>query len=359
MSDELLSQLCEKLSFEYDRTCRLADAAVRVRSTSPVFPGETYISVEAWDVGGPIVESYDFIWVDPDALTPAQRSDVEAHREIGFRGERFASGFYLTHHHGAPALLLRDDRRTIVVGGDADRVFWSYYIKVLLSQHAWATGGLHLKAAALQWRDATFLLVGRGGSGKTHLTVLSALAGATLLSNTHSLLRDGEVLGVSSTVRLRGALVDRMRADGHLLETHFEQHGQLLDPPLAGLRTGAGSVGPDFIVLTDFRDGTGGVSGVDAETSLAFVEHFAWPVTTYAMKYDAWDFAGGDLAGFSAYVACEQRALRSLVETTPTLRVDQLVDSPRDAIGVLDEVLSSGPWCIEQPTRRGWTTCAS
>lgn len=342
MSGGVIEQLCEELALAYDRTCRLGDAAIRVRSTSGGFPGEDYISAEAWNDEEAVLASYDFVWVQPDDLSPDQRSVVEAHRETGFRGERFATGFYLTHHHGSPALLLREGRRTLVVGGDADRVFWSYYVKVLLSQHAWATGGLHLKAAALRWRDATLLLVGRGGGGKTHLTLLSALGGATLLSNTHSLLRAGEVRGVSSTMRLRGALVDQLRAEGHALGSHFEQDEHLLDPPVAGLRTQACAPGPDLLVLTDFQGGTGGVSEIDAETSLAFVEHFAWPVTTYAMKYDAWDFAGGDLAGFSAYVASEQRALHALVGTTPTIRVDQSVASPGDAVDVLDEVLALG-----------------
>jgi hypothetical protein len=242
--------------------------------------------------------------VDPALLTQA--------RDRSTRAQRFATGYYRGPYFGAPAHLLTRDRTTYVFGRRLDRIVWPYAVKHLLTVFAADHGYLHLKAGGFVRPDGqATLLVGRTGGGKTVFLAEACRAGASVLANTHVLVRDGVAHGVPSAVRVRADARFADLARGGELRPHLAPGEYLVAPErLFGAERLDAPVRD--IVITNFRPGRPPrFEQVAAETALAFLDQFAFAVTSYGLKDDLLHHLDYDLA---AYAAVYQAGRDQLVE---------------------------------------------
>lgn len=339
---ELLAEL-RGLRFETSESVMLADLELQVHATASRLPALEYFSKAARAPAAPRqapgAATHRFSWIDPERLTDGQRERASRCADRGFRADRFRSGFYLTHHHAGPALLFREPGETLVIGGDPTKILWSYLVKVLLSDHAWRTGRLHLKAAAIVARSHTMLIVGRGGGGKTFLSLLACQGGATLLANTHVLLSDDAIEGVASSIRLRPHPAFEQLLSTRATASHFESDELVIDAAELQAPTDAIVPTPDLILVADYsEDDDALVERLASHSVAAFVDQFAWPINTYGMKYDVWDFVGGTVDRFAACIDADRGALDRLVSRVPAYRVSWRLEHPSDVDQLLDRL---------------------
>ncbi|MEV5281832.1 hypothetical protein [Streptomyces sp. NPDC051994] len=339
-------ELLEHLRTQVDYTTRehilMGDLDLAVHATVSPFPANRYFSrtVRAATPWATATRRHHYFWMRPEDLAEPVLGEVTRHADRGFRAERFRDGFYLTHHHGAPALLFVTEDATYVIGGDPSKVFWSYFVKVALTRHAHRSGRLHLKAGAIVAEDRTLLVVGRGGGGKTFLSLLASGAGATFVSNTHVLLAPDSTIGVTSSIRVRpDPAYDWLFARAET-SPHFEGRESVIDPVDAGFRLAPSAGAPDAIVILDHSGrGDRSVEPVTPREARALVDHFAWPLNTYGMKYDVWDMVGGSLNRFSDYLDSESEQLDKLCGSVPALRVDWHLSGVSDVAALMAAVV--------------------
>ena len=121
-----------------------------------------------------------------------------------YREDVMRRGFYRGHHFGAPARLkCIDDANLALSHDDPGMIIWSFVIKYVLTVRALRANVLHLKGAAVAYEGQAFLMLGRGGSGKTEVVRALCERGAGLMANTHLLVDGGSACGIRSNLRVR------------------------------------------------------------------------------------------------------------------------------------------------------------
>lgn len=113
-------------------------------------------------------------------------------------------GSYRGHHFGRPASLkCIDDKNIALFHDDPGMIIWSLIVKYVLTVRAIQANMLHVKGAAVAYKGKAFLILGRGGSGKTEVVRALCRNGADLMANTHLLINGGSACGIKSNMRVR------------------------------------------------------------------------------------------------------------------------------------------------------------
>ncbi len=112
-------------------------------------------------------------------------------------------GFYIGHHFGEKAFLRVINNEIHLCSNNYNRILWSYITKYILTIRCLECGWIHLKAAAVEYKNEIYIIIGRGGSGKTELIKRMSILGAKIISNTHLVIRDKDIIGVESNIRVR------------------------------------------------------------------------------------------------------------------------------------------------------------
>lgn len=121
-----------------------------------------------------------------------------------YREKVMRSGYYIGHHFGMPALIKWIDGNNIALScEDPGRVIWSYIFKVVLTLKAQELGFLHIKGSSIEYKGRSYIVLGRGGSGKTEFVRTICRYGARLMGNTHTLIDNKSALGIKTNVRIR------------------------------------------------------------------------------------------------------------------------------------------------------------
>ncbi len=146
-----------------DCEARLVDLGVTqvlVRSNTLGFSGFRYFArtepVSADFTGA----DYELHCIDLDGPHALHEATLRQSADRSFRGQRFLSGFYLTHHFGPPAYLIARGDRVYVIGRRLDRVVWGWYIKYVLLLDSVRKRMINLKAACFALRGVGTLLIG-------------------------------------------------------------------------------------------------------------------------------------------------------------------------------------------------------
>lgn len=130
--------------------------------------------------------------------------DAIFHGPETYRESVMLRGSYRGHHFGPPARLQCIDERNIALSHpDPGMIIWSFVIKYVLTVSALQANVLHLKAAAVAYAGKAFLILGRGGSGKTEVVKALCTRGAGLMANTHVLVDGATACGIRSNMRVR------------------------------------------------------------------------------------------------------------------------------------------------------------
>jgi hypothetical protein len=314
MSSSIDEILRGAVDYREEAIVDLGVTSVLIRTNVPNFSGFRYFSRLSEPRANGHAAPYELCCVDLDHAPSLDESMVRDLGDTSFRGQRFRSGFYLTHHFGAPATLITLGNRHYIIGRDLGRIIWGWYTKYILTVHSLSVGSLHLKAGCFALDGAGTLLIGRGSGGKTVLLTQLCQEGATFVSNTHAIVDSQQVAnGVPTTLRVRddacfGALVKSGRLQSHLERSEF-----IADPATLFARSAA-SARIRNICIVDFHAGTDSViSAVDTAAAYDIFEQFGFPINTYGMKDDVLEFYHGDLTQFINTYETAKRQLRELV----------------------------------------------
>ena len=296
-----------------DRSVSLGPVRLRIRSNEAQFgelrhfPQSMHLPQDA-----PVHFTVNCCNLNQDG--PWAIRELEQARDRSYRGGRFAGGYYVTDHFGAPAYLLTRGSHLWIFAQRFEPIVWPYVIKFLLTTYAVDEGLLHLKAAGVALEGAGTLLVGRGGSGKTVLVARLCQSGAAFLTNTHALVRDRTLWGLPTAMRVRNdRLFGAAIATGKLAEGL--KPGEYVMDPLVDLKwLHIHSAPIRNICLVDYR-GTERqvVRDIDADTLFNYMEHFSLAVNIYGIREDLFDHLGGDVQKFSDRWRDAKVQLRELI----------------------------------------------
>jgi len=202
-----------------------------------------------------------------------------------YREKIMLRGAYRGHHVGQPARLkIIDDRNIAFFHPDPGMIIWSLVVKYVLTVCAIQADLLHIKGAAVAHEGRAYLLLGRGGSGKTEIARTLCGNGARLMANTHLLVDGGSVRGVTSNVRVRegGRDVYVPADDGHGL--------------CGWLPIGA-------VFWVKYRtDGKAVIERMPPHVAKANMRYFAESISNWEIKEDIADHFHSDPLAFAEHV---------------------------------------------------------
>jgi len=314
IDQDLVSPWGKALIVRSRREVHLGPLRVVIRSNETEFSSLRYFPcVRADDAHAAPHFTLNFCNRTMDGPWPAASPDPT--RLSSYRAKRFAAGYYITDHFGAPASLVLRGREYWVLGEDFEPIVWPYFVKWLLTWYSLEYGMLHLKAASVDVGGAGTLLIGRGGSGKTVLLTRLCQEGARFLSNTHSLIDGENIRAVPAAMRVRKDVLFGPVIVSRRLRPGIKSNEYVADPGGDLGWSGAGSAPLRNICLVDYR--AGGVHDVremDPEMLLNYMEQFSLALNVYGLKEDMLDHLGGDIARFSRYASIMKIHLRRIVE---------------------------------------------
>ncbi|MDN3053605.1 MULTISPECIES: FomB family phosphonate monophosphate kinase [Streptomyces] len=310
---------------------------VRISSNLTEFDGYSYFT-RFVDPSVPGRVDYEVVCVDLDA-DPVDERIVSSLRDRTFRADRFRGGFYLTHHHGAPAHLVTRGNRIYVFGRRLDRVIWPYFTKHLLTVFAVDHDLLHLKAAAfIQPGSGANLLFGRGSGGKTVFLTQACVDGGTFLSNTHVLVDGLTVHGIPSAMRVRHDRCFGELIDSAGLAPHLEASEYRVDPALLFDHQPPAQATVRNLCIIDYdADRPRRFEEMDVEPFAAFLDLFAFAIGTYGLKDDVLAHLGNDVLAYGAAFSAMKTRMLELIASCRRLYINADMLDP----GVRRETLAA------------------
>lgn len=208
------------------------------------------------------------------------------------------SGYYIGHHFGNPVYLKWiDDYNMVVICDNPGRIIWSYVVKVVLTLFSYKQNILHIKSSTVEYENKAFLIMGRGGSGKTEFIKTLCEHGAKLMGNTHALVKDNLAFGIKSNIRVRTDGKEKYCSyDSDLNIPHFS--GWL---PIGGL------------FWVQYRlDGNNNISKLPPTTAYQNLRWFTEAVGNWEMKEDIADYFNSDPILFAKFVSQNDKLVENL-----------------------------------------------
>lgn len=294
---------------------------LRISSNVSGFSGYEYFAKYVPDRANPAC-TYELICIDLDR-DPIDLDQVLPLVDRTYRAERFQVGYYLAHHFGPPAHLVTRGNRHYVFGRGLERTVWPYFIKHLLTVYAADHSMVHLKAAGFVQEAGATLLFGKGSAGKTVFLTQACLSGARFLANTHVLVRDSQVYGIPSAMRVRSDPWFAPLVAAGQLQQHFEK-GEYRADPNQLFENGWQLEAPvRNVCIVDFdEDRPSHVTELDTESFCLFLDNFALAIGTYGLKDDLLAHVEGDLKRYLATHRAMRESMVQLVESCRRLHVN-------------------------------------
>lgn len=324
------------------RKVRLGPIGVEIRSNEERFSGMSYFPSNARLEEGARTD-YTLSFCNLNVDSPWPMPTITARQDRSYRAGRFASGYYITDHFGAPAYLLTEGTHYWIFATDFAAILWPYVVKLLLTLYAIEHGMLHLKAAGIAVDGAGTLFVGRGGSGKTVLLTRLCQTGAQFLSNTHTLIDGSTLLAVPAAMRVRNdSLFGPIIAERHL--PFGIKRGEYVADPGTDLGWEARFQAPvRNVCLIDYRGPDKcEIREFDRDILGDYMEQFSLALNVYGLKDDVLDYLQNDVARFSAQAQVTKEKLRTLLARCNTYYISCDANDPRN-LQAVRELLAGRP----------------
>lgn len=296
-----------------DVTIHLGPLRFRLVSNMPHFPAPKYFSAKSQNVYAN--EKVDFeLWCVSMSVSNLSPALVLPHIDLTYRGKSFADGYYVTDHFGAPVYLVTRGRRYYVFGEDLERVVWPYFVKFFLMLHTLQTDSLHLKAAACSVGSAGTLLLGRGGAGKTVFLTQLCLHGARFVSNSHSIIKDGYIHGVASSIRVRPGYWYEELTSTVKGEPALKPGELIIDPYDAFVVDTSQPPAVRNVCILDFKQpGLHIIQPLSRQEAYDYAEQFSFAINVYRLEEDLLDLFDGNCQKFSQVYSKMKSELRCLI----------------------------------------------
>jgi len=277
----------EVSEFKHIVWCDLEIVLLKIHSLSP-WDTKMVSTCQVPDLSKPTVNVY-----------VCREDDVIFDNPKTYRENIMRHGSYRGHIFGPPASLkCIDDRNIALFHPDPGKIIWSYVIKYVLTTFAIQASMLHMKGAAVAYKGKAFLILGRGGSGKTEIAKALCKNGAGLMANTHLLVDGGEVCGIKSNIRVR----DNGRDIYVNQQRNFNVHDGWL--PIGG------------VFWVNYRtDGTTLVESLPSSYARANLQYFSESIRNWELKEDIADYFSSDPFAFAEHVNRIDKMLNDFCES--------------------------------------------
>lgn len=181
-----------KSSHLFTYYCDLEIATIKIHSTKEI----DFKMVRTIDKYNPSLPIIDLIlWSENDCII------ANFHK---YREKIMQTGYYVGHHFGKPVFMnFLSDSKILLRCENPEKIIWCYVIKIVLTSVAHKRRMLHIKGSSFEYKGKAFLVLGRGGSGKTELLREMCKEGARLMGNTHVIIDGWKAIGVKSNIRIR------------------------------------------------------------------------------------------------------------------------------------------------------------
>lgn len=282
-----------------DVTVRLATMSIRLVSNVSGFAAQHYFSKNSQNSYAN--ESTDFeLWCVSISASNLNIEMLIPYVDQTYRSKSFAAGYYVTDHFGAPVHIITRGQCYYVFGEALEHVVWPYFVKYFLMLHCLKNESLHLKAAACSIDSAGTLLLGRGGAGKTVFLTQLCLHGAHFVSNSHSIIKDGRIYGVASSLRIRPGpwfadLVGSIKTNQALIPGEL-----IIDPYDVFAVDTIESIDTRNVCILNFEhSGKHEIRSISKEAAYDYAEQFSLAINVYRLEEDLLDLFKGDYRRFS------------------------------------------------------------
>ncbi len=218
---------------------------------------------------------------------------------ILYREKRMLEGSYLGHHFGESAKYkILDEYNIALYHKNPGKIIWCYVYKYVITIYARKQNLLNIKGGAVLYKEKAFVILGRGGSGKTEMIKVLCNRGAKIISNTHLLVRQNNVFGVQTQIRVRDNQEDVYIPFNAF---PFIEHKSWFP------------VGAIFWV--NYRnDGENIIKSMTSEEAFSNYQYFAEPIKNWEMKEDIADYYHSNPYEFSCHVMKTNRLLKNFCD---------------------------------------------
>lgn len=257
------------------------------------------------------------------------------HVDHTYRGKSFEDGYYVTDHFGTPIYLVTRGHRYFVFGEQLEHVVWPYFVKYFLMLHTTQKEFLFLKAAACVVGSAGTLLLGRGGAGKTVFLTQLCKNGAGFITNSHSLIKEGKVTGVASSIRIRPGYWFNDLIETVEKKPALKSEEIIIDPYDIFDNYSLNSVDVRNLCIIDFQQpGSHIIKEISEQDAYNYAEQFSLAINVYRLEEDLLDQYKGDYQKFSQTYIKMKTQLKALIQQCRCYYIgsDMLVEKNRDEI---------------------------
>ena len=247
---------------------------------------------------------------------------------LTYREKVMSTGYYIGHHFGNPAKIKWIDDGNIVISCDEPgRIIWSYIYKVVLTLCAHKKGLLHIKGSTIEYRGKAFIVLGRGGSGKTEFVTTLCKYGARLMGNTHALIDGTNAYGIRSNMRIRENNTERYASIDS--QSNILYHGEWVP------------IGAIFWIKYR-QDSAISIQKISKECAYQNFRWFAEAIANWEFKEDIADKFNSDPFLFAEFMKSTDNMIRKLSDCSSIyyVNLDIRSISGRNAITkLMDEIV--------------------
>lgn len=218
-----------------------------------------------------------------------------------YRGQMLHEGKYLGHTCGV-SMNCQIMNNTIKIFGNRpdsaeyQKFTWAFVLKFILTKSSLDADALHLKATLVKNLESgkAYLLVARGGGGKTTLAKFLSENGFVVLSNTHCVVKHNHAWGINSWIRIRD------RDGNERKEAPYLEHEA--DTDFQGIYI----VDHNKNAYFDCRE-------LNSELSFSFINEFGAGINNYDLKEEVFDYFGNNFFDKTSYFIKERQLLEGLI----------------------------------------------
>jgi hypothetical protein len=282
-----------------DEKIRLGPTSFRLVSNVEDFPALQYFSKTAREPYQNKKTAFE-LWCISLRKDPIDKQYILSHIDRNYRGNSFSDGYYVTDHFGPCIYLVTKGQKFFVFGENLEHVVWPYFVKYFLMRHSIQDGSLFLKSAACAFGSKGTLLLGRGGSGKT--VFLSSLCkyGAQFVTNSHSIVKDGHIYGVASSLRVRPDAWWSNFTENVKKKPALKSGEIIIDPYDIFDSCADETVELHNLCIIDFKEpGYHFIEPLPELEAYNLAEQFSLSINVYRLEEDLLDFYGDDPWKFS------------------------------------------------------------
>lgn len=322
------------IKIRVDETIHLGPFDFRLVSNIHEFPALEYFS-KAVRVPYQNQETVFELWCVSLKECSVDKQYIQTHVNRTYRANSFLEGYYVTDHFGPLVYFVTCGHSFFVFGEKLESVVWPYFVKYFLFLYTIQNESLFLKAAACVVDSAGTLLLGRGGAGKTVFLTQLCQNGARFVTNSHSIIKDYQVAGVASSIRIRPGywfsdLIKKVEKKPAL------KSGEIIIDPYDVFEINTFDyVKIKNLCIIDFHQpGNHIIKEISYQDAYSYAEQFSLAINVYRLEEDLLDLYKGNYHKFSKAYSKMKTLLWDLVVQSRCyyIRSDILIQANRDKI---------------------------